>query len=67
MAKLFMWEQPEVVFENDPCRGFVQANFDKYCQSIGAIAIDPKNPKIIYAATGESNDEEFCFYRRWYL
>ncbi|MBK9658889.1 MAG: glycosyl hydrolase [Chitinophagaceae bacterium] len=29
--------------------------FDKYCQSIGAIAIDPKNPKIIYAATGESN------------
>jgi photosystem II stability/assembly factor-like uncharacterized protein len=29
--------------------------FDKYCQSIGAIAIDQKNPKIIYAATGESN------------
>ena len=29
--------------------------FDKYCQSIGAIAIDPKNPKIIYAGTGESN------------
>ncbi len=29
--------------------------FDKYCQSIGAIAIDPKNPKIVYAATGESN------------
>lgn len=29
--------------------------FDKYCQSIGALAIDQKNPKIIYAATGESN------------
>lgn len=29
--------------------------FDKYCQSIGAIAIDQKNPKVIYAATGESN------------
>jgi photosystem II stability/assembly factor-like uncharacterized protein len=29
--------------------------FDKYCQSIGALAIDPKNPKIIYAGTGESN------------
>ncbi|MCX8021101.1 MAG: hypothetical protein N2747_11475, partial [Chitinophagaceae bacterium] len=29
--------------------------FDKYCQSIGAIAIDPKNPKIIYVGTGESN------------
>jgi photosystem II stability/assembly factor-like uncharacterized protein len=29
--------------------------FDKYCQSIGAVAIDQKNPKIIYAGTGESN------------
>ncbi len=29
--------------------------FDKYCQSIGAIAIDQKNSKIIYAGTGESN------------
>ncbi len=29
--------------------------FDKYCQSIGALAIDPKNSKIIYAGTGESN------------
>ncbi len=29
--------------------------FDKYCMSIGAIAIDPKNPKIIYAGAGESN------------
>jgi photosystem II stability/assembly factor-like uncharacterized protein len=29
--------------------------FDKHCQSIGAIAIDQKNPKIIYAGTGESN------------
>lgn len=29
--------------------------FDKYCQSIGALAIDQKNPKLIYAGTGESN------------
>ncbi len=29
--------------------------FDKYCQSIGAIAIDQKNPKILYVGTGESN------------
>ncbi|MEY3351235.1 MAG: hypothetical protein RIQ50_1346 [Bacteroidota bacterium] len=29
--------------------------FDKYCQSIGAIAIDQKNPKVIYVGTGESN------------
>jgi photosystem II stability/assembly factor-like uncharacterized protein len=29
--------------------------FDKYCQSIGAIAINQKNPSIVYAGTGESN------------
>jgi photosystem II stability/assembly factor-like uncharacterized protein len=29
--------------------------FDKYCQSIGAIAIDQQNPKTVYAGTGESN------------
>jgi photosystem II stability/assembly factor-like uncharacterized protein len=29
--------------------------FDKHCQSIGALAIDQKNPKIIYVGTGESN------------
>lgn len=29
--------------------------FDKYCQSIGALAIDPKNPRIVFAGTGESN------------
>jgi photosystem II stability/assembly factor-like uncharacterized protein len=29
--------------------------FDKYCQSIGAIAIDQKNFKTVYAGTGESN------------
>ncbi len=29
--------------------------FDRYCQSIGALAIDPNNPKIIFAGTGESN------------
>src|SRR5580765_1662969 len=29
--------------------------FDKYCQSIGAIAIDQKNPDTVYAGTGESN------------
>jgi photosystem II stability/assembly factor-like uncharacterized protein len=29
--------------------------FDKYCQSIGAIAIDQNNPKTVYVGTGESN------------
>jgi photosystem II stability/assembly factor-like uncharacterized protein len=29
--------------------------FDKYCQSIGALAIDQKNPATVYVATGESN------------
>lgn len=29
--------------------------FDKYCQSIGAIAIDQTNPSTIYVGTGESN------------
>ncbi len=29
--------------------------FDKHCQSIGAIAIDPKNSAVVYAGTGESN------------
>lgn len=29
--------------------------FDKYCQSIGALAINQKDPAIIYAGTGESN------------
>jgi len=29
--------------------------FDKYNQSIGAIAIEPGNAKVVYAGTGESN------------
>ncbi len=29
--------------------------FDKYCQSIGAIAIDQAHPKTVYVGTGESN------------
>lgn len=29
--------------------------FDKYCQSIGAIAIDQANPSTLYVGTGESN------------
>ena len=29
--------------------------FDKYCQSIGAIAIDQKSPSTVYVGTGESN------------
>lgn len=29
--------------------------FDKYCQSIGALAVDQKNPKTIFVGTGESN------------
>ncbi len=31
------------------------SKFDKYCQSIGALAIDQKNPDVVYVATGESN------------
>ncbi len=29
--------------------------FDKYCQSIGAIAVDQKNHGVVYVGTGESN------------
>lgn len=29
--------------------------FDKYCQSIGSLAIDQQNPNIVYVGTGESN------------
>ena len=29
--------------------------FDKYCQSIGALAIDQNNPDVIWVGTGESN------------
>lgn len=29
--------------------------FDRYCQSIGAIAIDQKAPKVVFVGTGESN------------
>ncbi len=29
--------------------------FDKYCQSIGALTIDQKNPDVIWVGTGESN------------
>ena len=29
--------------------------FDKYCQSIGALAIEKGNAKTVYAGTGESN------------
>ncbi|MDE3253528.1 MAG: glycosyl hydrolase, partial [Bacteroidota bacterium] len=29
--------------------------FDRYCQSIGALAIEPGNARVVYAGTGESN------------
>ncbi len=29
--------------------------FDKYCQSIGALAIDQQKPNTVYVGTGESN------------
>jgi photosystem II stability/assembly factor-like uncharacterized protein len=29
--------------------------FDKYCQSVGAVAINQKTPSIVYVGTGESN------------
>src|SRR5215471_19220477 len=28
--------------------------FDKYAQSIGAVSVDPSNPKTIWVGTGES-------------
>src|SRR5262249_402139 len=31
-----------------------KAIFDKYCPSIGAIAVDPTRPKIVWVGTGES-------------
>jgi hypothetical protein len=38
--------------------------FDKYCQSIGALAIDQKNKNIVYVGTGESNMRK---YWRWII
>jgi hypothetical protein len=35
--------------------------FDKYCQSIGDIAIDQQNPKVVYAGTGRKQHAQFCF------
>src|SRR5437762_13720024 len=32
-----------------------EAKFDKYCQSIGALAVNQKEPSIVYVGTGESN------------
>ncbi|MFI5196022.1 MAG: hypothetical protein ACHQD8_02940 [Chitinophagales bacterium] len=29
--------------------------FDKYCMSIGAIAVDQSNPSVVYVGAGESN------------
>src|SRR3569833_867455 len=29
--------------------------FDKYCMSIGAIAVDQANPSTVFVGTGESN------------
>lgn len=37
--------------------------FDKYNQSIGAIAIDQKNPKTIWVGTGVLG-EKFCICRK---
>ena len=36
--------------------------FDKYCQSIGALAIEPGNAKVVYAGTGESNTRNSVSY-----
>jgi photosystem II stability/assembly factor-like uncharacterized protein len=33
----------------------LKSMFDKYCQSIGAIAVDQKNHGVVYVGTGESN------------
>jgi photosystem II stability/assembly factor-like uncharacterized protein len=29
--------------------------FDKYCQSVGALVVDQKNPEVVWVGTGESN------------
>lgn len=29
--------------------------FDKYCMSIGAVAVDQSNPKVVFVGSGESN------------
>ncbi len=29
--------------------------FDRYCQSVGAVAVDQKSPKTLFVGTGESN------------
>ena len=36
--------------------------FDKYCQSIGALAIEPGNAKVVYAGAGESNTRNSVSY-----
>lgn len=36
--------------------------FDKYCQSIGALAIEPGNAKVVYAGSGESNTRNSVSY-----
>ncbi len=33
----------------------LKSMFDKYCQSIGAIAVDQRHHGVVYAGTGESN------------
>ena len=41
--------------ENNNRRHTVRSVFDKYCQSIGAVTIDQKNPDVVWVGTGESN------------
>jgi hypothetical protein len=37
--------------------------FDKYCQSIGAVAINQSTPNIIFAGTGENIRYEESIYK----
>ena len=43
------------VWKTTNAGGSFKPIFDKYCQSIGDLAIDQQNPKIIFVGTGESN------------
>ena len=57
-------KEPNIIYVGSASGGVWKSNsggtlfkpvFDKYCQSIGAIAIDQNNPEMVYVGTGESN------------
>ena len=52
---LFMGTAGGGVWKSTNAGASYEPKFDKHCQSIGALAIDQKNPSIVYVGTGESN------------